>query len=570
MISYLSIKNIALIRELELEFKDGLNVLSGETGAGKSIIVDSVNFVLGDRADRSLIRYGETTAEVEVVFSNIKNCGELQSMLADAGIDEEDGTVIVSRKMTNDRSECRVNRKIVTLALLRNIVALLVDTHSQNEHQRLLKVSNHIKLLDAYNRKIETRKKEYRDCLASYNDVKRKLSLFPSPEDRARQIDMLGFQTAEIDRVDWKKGEEDELDAKRAVFYNSQKISAALNEACADLSDESGLGGVASVSRATGALKSIAQYDSSLVTLVDRLTSAQIELQDIADTLCEKTQNGDISNIDVESVERRIEEIRLLKKKYGKTFEETESFYEKAKEKLDFLENSESEIKALNEEKNKIESRLADEAKKLHGLRKETADSFCKVIAANLRELGMKNSVFEIKFDFDENNILTHCASDGADGIEFMLSPNLGEPVKPLAKIASGGETSRFMLALKNVIAETDNVDTLIFDEIDTGISGVIAKVVAQKLYNISRSRQVIAITHLPQLAAMGDVNYLIEKKVVGEKTQTFLKELKGDEIYTEIMRLGGAVENSKNGLSSAIESKKQADDYKASLNAKK
>lgn len=260
-----------------------------------------------------------------------------------------------------------------------------------------------------------------------------------------------------------------------------------------------------------------------------------------------------------------MEEIRLIKKKYGKTYEDVEAFKQKAEQRLEFLTNSEQEFDKLNKEKRKEEEILIDYAKKLHEKRLKTAKKFCKAITGNLNELGMKNAVFEVNFDFDEENILKNLNQSGAESLEFMLSPNLGEPVKPLAKIASGGEMSRFMLAVKNVIAETDDVDTLIFDEIDTGISGVIAKVVAEKLYDIARSRQVIAITHLPQLCSMGDINYLIEKKVVGDKTLTFLRELTENEVYKEIMRLTGAVENSDSGLSSAKELKQQSDAYKKS-----
>ena len=277
----------------------------------------------------------------------------------------------------------------------------------------------------------------------------------------------------------------------------------------------------------------------------------------------EISNNSEISDIDIDKIERRLEDIRLIKKKYGKSYEDVAKFLENAASRLEILKDSETMFAKLSAEKVSIESKLADYAIRLHNMRIETANKFCNEMTNNLTELGMKNAVFQIKFDFTPDSIIEHLNQNGAETLEFMLSPNLGEPVKSLAKIASGGEMSRFMLAIKNVIAETDDVDTLIFDEIDTGISGVIAKVVAEKLYDIAKTRQVIAITHLPQLASMGDVNFLIEKRVLNEKTLTFLKELNNEEVYAEIMRLSGAVENSKIGLSNAKELKMQANAYK-------
>ncbi len=565
MISYLSVKNIALIRELNLEFKKGLNILSGETGAGKSIIIDSINFVLGDRADRSLIRYGETTAKVEVVFTDVKNFDEVNAILTEYDIQGEDDSVIVSRTMTADRSECRINRRIVNLSLLRKVVSLLVDTHTQNEHQSLMRVSEHIKILDRFDPTINQIIINYRNSLSDYYKIIDNLSHLPSAEEREREIEVLSFQIEEINKASWEQGEEDDLKRDRSLFYNAQKIFSSLSGAYGALSGDNGTGCVSLLSNAISALKTAAQYDDTLTDLIDRLDSAEIEISDIADTIYDKYNGSDISSIDVEKIERRLEEIRLIKKKYGKTYEDVQSFKEKAEIRLEFLTNSEQEFDKLNKDKRAAEEILVEFSKKLHEKRLKTAKRFCKAITNNLTELGMKNAVFEIKFDFNEYTVLENLNQNGAESLEFMLSPNLGEPVKPLAKIASGGEMSRFMLAVKNVIAETDDVDTLIFDEIDTGISGVIAKVVAEKLYDIARSRQVIAITHLPQLCSMGDVNYLIEKKVVGDKTLTFLRELTENEVYKEIMRLTGAVENSDSGLSSAKELKQQSDAYKKS-----
>ncbi|NCA91859.1 DNA repair protein RecN [bacterium] len=566
LISYINIKNIALIQELSLELQPGLNILSGETGAGKSIIIDSINFVLGDRADRSLIRYGESTARVEVVFTDIANFDGVKALLQDAGIECDDETVIVNRYMTQDKSECRINGRIVNLFTLRNLVALLVDIHSQNEHQSLLKILNHITLLDAYNSKIGNILEVYRTIFADYKQVLSKIDNFLSTEERVRRLDLLQYQIEEIERVAWKENEEEILNNERSRYYNAQKIATALNAALENLEGSVGFGGIASIRRAYSELNSILKYDESVAPFIERLDASLIELDDISASLNEKIYGNDIESIDIESVEKRINDINSLKRKYGKTVEEVNTYYSKIKEENDILLYAEENVAKLVTKKTELEGKLIDLVEKLHNERCFSAVKFEQEIQNNLVELGMKNSVFQVKIELSED-ILASLNLSGADYVEFMLSPNLGEPLKPLAKIASGGEMSRFMLALKNVIAELDNIDTLIFDEIDTGISGVIAKVVACKLFDIAKTRQVIAITHLPQLASMADINFLIEKEVISDKTLTFVKKLDSNDTFKEIMRLSGFTADSKVGLDGAKEMKKWADNYKISNN---
>lgn len=560
MISCLNIKNIALIGELTLNLKPGLNILSGETGAGKSIIIDSINFVLGDKADRSLIRYGETTARVEVVFENIVNFEEIKAMLSDYGIDCEDDTVIVTRTMTNERSDCRINGRVVNLSFLRALVANLVDIHSQNEHQSLMKPSNHILLLDAFCDKSEDLKKEFRELMAKYRKIQERIDGFASEEERERAMDVLSYKINEIDRVNWTdKNEETELVNARNRFNNSQKIAEGLDGAAQSLGDDFS-GALNGLKNSMRCLRSIAKYDEAYEKLYDRLDSLAIEADDVYEELKDNLENLGL-DIDIESVEKRLDAIRLLKKKYGSDPEEIREYYDKCVSEYELLADAEAQLDKLNKEKTTTEKQIVSVAEKLHKERMRTAEKFSEAIRKNLSELGMKNSRFEVKIDYAES--VAEMNANGGDSVEFLLSPNPGEPLKPLIKIASGGEASRFMLALKNIIAEVDKIGTLIFDEIDTGISGVIAKVVACKLYDIAKSRQVIAITHLPQLASMGDVNYLIEKRVSDNKTNTYIKELKGDEIYKEIMRLTGAVENSEIGLSGAKELKTWANNYK-------
>ena len=566
MISYLNIKNVAIISSLELELFDGLNILSGETGAGKSIVIDSINFVLGDRADRSLIRYGESTASVEVVFDKVKNFSEIQKILIDSGIDCDDNQIIVTRSMTSDKSECRINRKIVPLSLLRSVVSLLVDTHTQNEHQTLLKTSNQIRILDGFLPNLNDIKKKYNESLARYKSICEEINAYSDKQQREREIDMLSYQIEEIDKAALREGEEEELKAKRSTYYNRQKIVSSLKTSYEALSGESGFGATRLVGDAMSELKRISEYDPDLIDLSDRLDACRIELSDIEETVYDKLNNGDMENVNIDVLEKRLEEIRLISKKYGKTIEDINDYYQKATEKLDRLLNAESQLNKLEKKAEESMLELMALAEKLHEKRIEASKKLSKAIKQNIADLGMKNAVFEIRIDKFTDDCRKY-TENGFDQIEFMLSPNIGEPVKPLAKIASGGEISRFMLALKNVIAEIDDVDTLIFDEIDTGISGVIARVVAEKMYNISRSRQVIAITHLPQLGSMADENYLIEKRVVSGKTMTFVDHLEADGVIRELMRLSGAVENSEVGRNNAIELKEKANQFKLSLN---
>ena len=373
---------------------------------------------------------------------------------------------------------------------------------------------------------------------------------------------MLSYQISEIERASIQDGEEEELKQKRSRYYNSQKITSSLRTAHERLNGNNGYGALTSLDECISELKRIETFDESISALIERLDSCNIELSDVKETLYDKLYASETENVDIDALEKRLEEIRLISKKYGKTTAEVTEYYNNALEKLDKLVNAENELNKLNKEKEELERNLTYQANELHKMRMETSVKFCEDIGKNIRELGMKNARFEVKIqktsdkcsDYNEN---------GYDNVEFMLSPNVGEPVKSLAKIASGGEMSRFMLALKNIIAEIDNVDTLIFDEIDTGISGLIARVVAEKMYDIATDRQVIAITHLPQLGSMADVNYLIEKRVVNDKTMTFVKRLENDEVITELMRLSGAVENSEIGKKNAIELKQKADLYK-------
>lgn len=562
MIISLDVKNIALIEHLSLQLNEGLNILSGETGAGKSIIIDSLHFVLGDRADKSLIRHGETAASVQVVFSDDGN-PEVVALMDEYGI-ERDENIIVRRVMSeNGRGECRINGAIVTVSQLKKIVTLLVDIHSQNEHQSLLNEAHHIKILDNYNKPISSLKSDFLTSFRAYIDAKNELENYGNPEERARKIELIEYQLEEIDNANVQENEEDELIEKRNLFQNSEKILNSLNSAVTLLSGDENLGALSALYGAKKELEGLSRYSDNYQEFADRLSSVIIDAEDVADAIKNELENSDFNPRELEKIESRIDEIRKIKRKYGRNYKEINEFYKNASAELKTLRGAEARIEQLNKIIDKESTASIQKAIALNRARVDSGVRFANAVVENLRDLGMKSSTFEVEIVFPDENILEHCTNNGADKVRFLISPNLGEPLKPLAKIASGGEMSRFMLGLKNITAELEGIDTLIFDEIDTGISGVIAKVVACKLYNVATKRQVIAVTHLPQLAAMADSHYLISKSEIGGKTITSLTALDDEKSLVELMRLSGSNENSAIGLENAKELKKWAISYK-------
>lgn len=561
MISSLFIKNIALIDSLNVEFSDGLNIISGETGAGKSILIDSINFVLGDRADKTLIRYGEDSARVEVVFQ-AEEKKSLKDFFDEYGLEFETA-IVVSRSLTaNGRSECRINGRPVSLFVLKKLVSGLVDLHGQHENQSLMDVQNHLRILDNYANGTVEVLTEFRAELANYKSLNQEKNDLMNPEERARQIELLEFQRDEIISVDLKEGEESELAEKRERFSHMEKILSAVGGA-ADALDGDG-GAVVSASTANAMLSGVTRFDRGLETLTERLESAKIELTDIAEELKDYLENSEFDIKTREEIENRFDKIRSLKRKYGRSYEDIQEFLEKTLNTLEKLYHAEERFSELDLLLAKSSEKLQKLSRKLYEIRKKAAEKFEKSIVRQLNDLGMKNTSFCVSLQHSDE--VTDFDANGGDKIEFLISANKGEPLKPLQKIASGGELSRFMLALKNIIADLDSIDTMIFDEIDTGISGNIAKVVAQKLANISKSRQVLVVTHLPQIAAMSDKHFLIEKTVKGDKTITAMTELEEEGVLNEIVRLTGGVSNSQVSLSHAEELRAWALEYKKSL----
>ena len=562
MLSQLSIENIALIDKLELELKNGLNILSGETGAGKSIIIDSLNFVLGERADKSLIRFGTDKASVEAVFEDyltlsVKDC------LDDLGIEAED-VLILRRKMSADgKNECRINGRISTLSALKSLTELLVDIHGQHEHQSLLKSTNHIKLLDKLGeKKIATVKGEVEKDFDDYTSLKKEFSRFGNADERERKLDILSFQIDEIEKADVKEGEEDELLSARKRIRNMEKIISALEGAKNLLDGYDSQSVSASIKNANSLLNTISSYDENILPIVDRLDSCKVEITDISETLSDMLQKLDFDSRSAEQIEERLEVVRTILRKYGGSYESLQKFYEEATKEAQTLSNATERVERLEKEIKVAAEKLLASAKKLSQERRKIADKFEKDITKELCDLGMGGSTFNVEIETMDD--VDQISANGADSVEFMISPNVGEPLKPLAKIISGGEMSRFMLAFKNILAGVDDIGTMVFDEIDTGISGNISQVVSEKMCNISRARQVIAVTHMPSLASMADNHYLISKSTENGKTLTHVDLLEDD--TDEVARLIGGNDYSIYAVPHAKEMKANAQRYKDSL----
>lgn len=565
MIRSVSVQNIALIDRVDLELGARLNILSGETGAGKSIIIDSLGFVLGERADRSLIRYGTDHAAVEAVFEDYLT-PDVATYLDDMGIEAED-VLILRRKMSADgRNECRINGRLTTLSVLKGLTELLVDIHGQHEHQSLVKPANHEKMLDGMGGKeLLAARAENATLREKYRALKAEFERFGDESERARRLDVLRFQIDEIERAEVGEGEEEELLEKRKRIRNTEKILSALASAKSALEGYDGASVGGNLKAAAASLSTISAYDGGIDPLCERLDAAKTEIEDIGETLGDMMRKFDFDAKSADAVEERLELVRNLQRKYGGSYAALCDFLAKAKTEAETLENASERVEELEREIASAGKKLSDAARRLGDMRRSAAEKFESDMMRELGDLGMGGTTFkvEIKSDYAPDNI----GETGGDEVEFLISPNVGEPLKPLAKIISGGEMSRFMLALKNIVAGLDGIGTMVFDEIDTGISGHISAVVAEKMCNISRDRQVIAITHMPSLAAMADSHFLIQKFVSDGKTHTRVLLLEDD--TDEVARLIGGNDYSSHAVPHAREMKKWAEEYKRSVEEK-
>ncbi len=563
MLDKLIIKNIALIGYSEIEFGRGLNVLSGETGSGKSVILDSINFVLGAKADRSMIRYGENECSVSAVF-RLENASPVYGTLQELDIDPDE-EVIITRKFTSDgRNSIKVNGSTVNVSMLRKITSNLVDVHGQSEHFYLLSESNQLALIDkAAKDSLFPVKERLKVLLSEGSNIRQKLSSLGGDEaSRGRRIDILKFQIDEIERAELKEGEEEELKAKRLLFNNMEKIIRAASEALQFLGGEGGASD--SLSGAKYALSEIHSFSPDYAALLERLENVVAETEDIHDSLSTLTENLSWNEEEANLIEERLDLIRSLKKKYGETIDKIYKYLDSVHEEYDLLTHCDEEFSKLSLQLKKNLTKIYDTCSELTCLRKQTSEAFCKRVEQDLKTLNIKNARFCAEFAPYTAEEAKSAGGDGLDKMSFLFSANAGEPLKPLNKVISGGEMSRLMLAIKTNMSDVNQISTYIFDEIDAGISGNTARVVAEKFADIAKNTQIIAVSHLPQIAAMADENFLISKHETQDgKTVTEILPLSKEGRLSEIVRLVGGDAASNAAVSLASELIDSCSDYK-------
>ena len=565
MLSKLTVKNVALIERAEIDFCEGLNVLSGETGAGKSVILDSVNFVLGAKADRSMIRYGETECMVKAEFTMSENAKAVE-LLREMDIDT-DGEIIISRKFTDTgKNSLKINGNTVTSAMVRKITDCLVDVHGQSEHFFLLKESNQLKLLDSVvGQALEHEKQILSEFLCQKRSIDEKIQILGGDEkERSRRIELLKYQIDEIESVDLKDGEEEELLAKRNKINNLERIISALSEASNALSSESGA--LDAMRMAKRSLSSISKLDEEYEKLNDKLENVALEAEDIAETLSDMASDLYFDENEAEETENRLDTIKALKRKYGANKGEIDGYLEEIRKEYELLSDCEGQYSLLTAEREKLLAKIYKVCKNITLLRETEGKAFCERVTNELKTLNIPHAQFKIEFTpYDEKDV-EKANSNGLDAVCFTFSANAGEPMKPLGKIISGGEMSRFMLAVKTQLSSLNDISTYIFDEIDAGISGKTAKVVGEKLAKIAKNTQIIAVSHLAQIAVMSDGQFLIEKQETDGKTLTKVHALTSEQKTQEIVRLLGGTETDEFAIKHAEELQKNANEYKSAL----
>ena len=531
MISTLHIKNIGIIEDLNIDFNKGLNVLTGETGAGKTLIIDSLEIISGGRFSKEMIRKGESQSFVEICMyePNSKN--------------SEDGNIIVSREInTSGKNLCKINGRLVTVNELREFMKDFIEIHGQNDNQSLLDSRKHLSYLDSYSGEdLSLLKSEYKNYYLEYKDILNKLKEnYGDEKEKQRKIDLLQYQINEIREADLKIGEEENLEEQRRLIINSEKISESLN-AANNLIEENGID---NISMAIRALEKIESFDKKYEETSSNLKNIYYELQEIARDISGFKDDSCFDEQERDFIEERLDLIRSLKRKYGNTIEEILKYNDEIEEILKYNDEIEEELEKienleeynikLRERRDELEEKLNELSNNMHKIRIENSKKLIAEINKELVDLEMKNAKINIKVDYIEEEFF----ETGKDKVKFYIITNIGEDEKELSKIASGGEMSRIMLAIKKVLAEYDDTNILIFDEIDTGISGKAANSVAKKLKTISNKHQVLCISHLPNIAAMADYNYFISKNVLENRTKTDIKLLNEKEVIEEIARI--------------------------------
>lgn len=548
MLSNLYIENIAVIEKTSIDFKKGLNVMTGETGAGKSIVIDSINAVLGNRTSKELIRTGASSAFVSAEFTNLSE--KAIAVIYEAGFELEDGELLIQREIsTTGKNKCRINGRPATVSTLKEIGVQLINIHGQHESYELMSPELHISYIDKL-AGLESEIEAYQEVYKKYKKLSAELKKATVDEsERERKIDLLKYQIDELEDADLRDGEYEELNEQKAVLQNSEKIIEAIMSSRALMNgDEESSGVLENLQEINSQLSDISEYMSEVEPINSRIESAIYELEDCLSELTGLTDLVDTDGGSLDSIEERLDLIYTLGKKYGSTIKEMLDFLDKAKKELNALVMYDENREALIKECDKAYKEAEKLAKALSEKRKVTSSEFADKVCEEMAFLDMPNVKLVVVQEKCELN------SFGCDNIEFLISTNPGEPPKPISKIASGGELSRMMLAVKNVLSDKDDIDTLIFDEVDTGISGSAAQKVGLKLREVSKSRQVLCVTHLAQIAAMGNSHFKISKSVRDEKTFTKVEELDHEGRKQELARIIGGTEMTKASLDYAEE----------------
>lgn len=521
MINTLHIKNIGIIDDVTIDLNEGFNVLTGETGAGKTLIIESLQILSGGRFSKEMIRRGEENSFVEASFY-LPN------------LNFEDNMVVISREISlKGKNTCKINGRLVTVTELRNFMKNIIDIHGQNENQSILDLNNQINLLDEYSEKeLKVFKNKYTSLYEEYIKIKAELDKnYGDDREKQRKLDLLNYQLKEIEDAKLKKGEEEILEEKIKLINSSEKISQNLQESETQINNNI----VDSMNYVIRLLEKIEQYSSKYAELVFRLKNSYYEIQEVGLDINSISKDNYFNEEEKFDIEERLDLINSLKRKYGSTIDEILKYKNNIKDEIYEIENLEGYINSLKSKLRNLEEEMMKLAEKMHDIRIKFSKDLSSKINKELKDLEMKNATFSVKIEFNENKKFN---KNGLDKIEFLISTNRGEEKKSLIKIASGGEMSRIMLAIKTILASVDKIPIMIFDEIDTGISGIAANVTGEKMKKISKSHQVICVTHLASIAAKGEYNYFISKETLENKTRTTVKLLNEEETLMEIARI--------------------------------
>ncbi len=545
MLSLLHIENIAVIERSDISFDPGFNVLTGETGAGKSIIIDAISAILGERAYRDMIRTGANKASVRAVFTDVPHL----EWFAENGVEYDPETVIQREIYLDGKNICRVNGNLVTVSILRKLGIQLINIHGQHDSASLFDEANHLRYLDDFAENSGIRQ-QYAERFGAVEQIRRQIERLNMDEsEKLRRMETLRYQIAEIERSELEPGEDEALEGRRKVLQNAEKISDAMNDAVENLygSDDSD-GAVSMLMSAERALARIAKFDDSIAALHEKVSDLMYQVQDAAEEARDARDELSYSAGELDEIESRLDVIHKLRRKYGATCEDILAFLAQARKELDEIEFADDMVERLKKKLSKAEKEAWDAAYALRDSRKKAAAMLAQRILTELSQLDMPRVQFSCEFTELE------LTGNGADAVAFYMSANAGEALKPMSKVASGGELARIMLAMKNVLAEQDRVNTLVFDEVDTGVSGRAAQKVAEKLRSVARNKQVLCVTHLPQIAALGDTHMLIAKSERDGRTFTTVTPLDLEGRKQELARIIGGANITETTLKSAEE----------------